>query len=593
MEMISTTMRQMQSASDRILWVLQVEDNPAYARLVELMLEKDDQCRYCIVYVKTLNDALTKLYQRDFDVILLDLRLPDSEGLVTLERMCNAAPELPIILLTCSKEEEVSMQAVQFGAQDYLVKGEFDADLLKRTITYAIDRKESERDLVRLAQYDSLTSLANRHLFFDRLEQAVIRAKRNKSLLALLYIDLDLFKSINDNLGHDFGDILLQATAGRLQSCVRAQDTVARLGGDEFTVILENVSDERAVTVIAQKIVSAISEPLQEKDHEIFTTASVGITIFAGDEDLDAKHLIKQADTAMYWVKQQGRDKFLFFDESMDKATKSRVTIEKELRYALSREQLELKYQPLFNVQTGKLAGAEALLRWNHPKFGGCSASDFIPILEHMGLIVQVGEWVLHTACEQWETWRLGGNIDAGCAISVNFSARQFWQRDLQDMVLRTLLDTGLPAAQLDLGLTEGLLLKNDEGNIEILRALHDMGVKLTIDDFGTGFSSLADLKNFPINSLKVDHSFVKDILGNKQDIAIASAIINLARDLNLQVSAEGVDSREKVDVLHAKGCSIFQGNYFSEPLAATDFATKFLISTNGNLHGASAWLPL
>ncbi len=556
--------------------ILQIEDNPAYARLVELMLEKTQRYQCHLVHVRSLDDAVDRLQEQAFDVVLLDLSLPDSEGLVTLERTYNAAPELPIILLTASKDDDVSLQAVQFGAQDYLVKGEFNAELLIRVISYAIDRKQAELDLMHMAQYDALTGLANRHLFMDRLEQALIRSKRSKTALALLYLDLDHFKSINDTLGHDFGDLLLHSVAQRLQSCVREQDTVARLGGDEFTVILEQVGDQHTAWNIGNKIIQSIAEAFFLHGHEIFTTASIGVALFNGDEDISAKSIIKQADTAMYYTKEQGKDGMLLFTADMDEQTKSRLSVEQELRHALSRKQFELVYQPQIDLHSGCLLGAEALLRWRHPEFGDMPVQEFIPLLESTGLIVSVGEWALKTACQQWQEWTDAGFLPLESTVSVNFSARQFWQKNLYQTVTRILAETGLSPAQLDLELTESLLLKHNDENIQALEALRRMGVSLTIDDFGTGFSSLTYLKYFPINRLKVDRSFVKDILQSQDDMAIATAIINLASDLNLQVIAEGVDSKAKVDLLQSRGCTLFQGYYFSEPLSVEHFSTTF-----------------
>ena len=564
-----------QGKAEKSFRILQVVDNVAYARLVVLLLSRSDRYRFEVMQVNSLKLAINASHEHPFDAVLLDLELPDSQGLATLERMCHAAPELPVVLLTSTKQEAISLQAVQYGAQDYLVKGEFDAELLTRAICYAIDRKQAETDLARLAQFDPLTGLANRQLFVDRLEQAIIRAKRNNSLLGLLYMDLDNFKSINDSLGHDFGDLLLEQTAERIQSSVRARDTVARIGGDEFTVILENVADKSAVAGIADKIIESISRHYLLRGHEILTTTSVGAVLLQNTHDLDAKRLIKQADLAMYKAKQHAGNMVLFYDSDMDDDAKTRIRIEVALRNALLREQFELEYQPQVDVSAGKIIGAEALLRWRNPEFADNPIEHIIGVLEQIGLIGVVGEWILDTACSKWETWRRCGYLHQDASISVNLSARQFWQHDLVSIVKQTLKRTGLPARLLDLELTENLLQKNTERNIQSLEALRELGVSITIDDFGTGYCSLAYLKHFPISRIKIDRSFVREIIESEEDRAIASAIIELARNLNMKIIAEGVDSWEKIRLLHARGCRYFQGNQFSLPLTEKQFVER------------------
>lgn len=557
---------------EKIFRVLQVEDNPGYARLIESLLDGFDRYRFDLVHVEKLDDALRRIRDTEFDIVLLDLSLPDSGGLATLETVYQAAPELPIILLTNTDAEEITLKAVQYGAQDFLVKGQFNGQLLMRVIWYAVDRKQAELDLAYMAQHDPLTGLANRQLFLDRLEQAILRARRNRTLLALLYLDLDHFKSINDNLGHEFGDLLLQQVAERIQSRVRAQDTVARLGGDEFTVILEDVADRESVVGVTRKIIDALSGRFPLREHELYTNTSVGIAVYDGGNVIDARRLLKEADMAMYRAKQQPGSYVLFFSRDMDRTSNVRTRIENALRDALAREEFELEYQPQVDVQTGRLVGAEALLRWRNTGFGECPVGEIIDILEQIGMIAPVGRWVLETACRQWRAWADAGVVDPDSTVSVNFSARQFWQQNLVGLIGETLARTGLEAGQLDLELTESLLLKNNESNVRTLTALDESGVSVTIDDFGTGFSSLSYLKHFPISRLKIDRSFVRDILQNEEDAAIASAIIELARNLRKSVVAEGVDSLAKVRFLQQRGCRVFQGNYFSRPLPAGRF---------------------
>ena len=574
--MDSVTIGSSRDTAEKVFRILQVEDNVAYARLVSSLLRKFHRYHFDLLQVMSLKAALTAVRERVFDVVLLDLELPDSQGLATLERMCHSVPELPVVLLTCTRQEAVSLQAVQYGAQDYLVKGEFDADLLIRVICYAIDRKQAEIDLTRLAQYDPLTGLANRQLFVDRLEQAMIRSRRGRGVLGLLYLDLDHFKSVNDSLGHDVGDMLLEQTAERIQKNVRAQDTVARLGGDEFTVILENVGNRKAVAGIAEKIIAALSQPFLLREHEVFAATSVGAALFGHHSDaIEAKRLIKQADIAMYRAKQHAGNTLLFFDDNMDVDTRARVSMEKALRSAMLKDEFVVEYQPQIDVCSGSIIGAEALLHWRNAEFGDRPIEEIIGVLEQVGLIGPVGEWILDTACNDWQSWRRCGYVAADAGISVNLSPRQFWQHDMADVVRKALQRSTLPAELLNLELTETLLLKNTDRNVQTLQTLNRLGVGITIDDFGAGFGSLGYLKHFPISKIKIDRTLVREILSSEQDRAIVLAVIELAHNLKLKVIAEGVDSWEKVRLLHAQGCRYFQGHRFSPPLPAQQFVQR------------------
>lgn len=434
------------------------------------------------------------------------------------------------------------------------------------TMTDITDRKQVEQRLVHLAQYDLLTGLPNRTLFRDRLNQAMTRAARNDHLVALMFLDLDRFKDINDNLGHYAGDVLLRSVAKRLSHCTREIDTVARLGGDEFTIILEEISNEGDVAVIAQEILDSFSNPFIIDDHEIFVTASIGISIHTvGVHNADV--LLKDADTAMYHAKEEGRNNYQFHLPRMNSRSLARINMGNDLRHALDRDEFRLYYQPQVDLGTGIITGVEALVRWQHPQHGLINPSKFIDLAEDTGMIVPIGEWILDTACAQNKAWQ-----DADIPplrISVNHSARQFRQLNLVRRVRDALKSTRLSAQYLGLEITEGLLMDNNQTNSAVIAELKNMGVAISIDDFGTGYSSLSYLKRFPVDILKIDQSFVQNIHVDPVNAPIVTAIITLAKSLGLTVIAEGVETEDQLAFLRMQGCDSMQGYLFSQPLPA------------------------
>ncbi|WP_151634155.1 EAL domain-containing protein [Noviherbaspirillum aerium] len=432
------------------------------------------------------------------------------------------------------------------------------------------ERKQYEARIEYLADHDALTSLANRNLLGDRITQAMAHARRNAQMLALLFLDLDRFKSVNDSLGHMLGDNLLLEVSNRLRQVVREGDTVARQGGDEFIILLTDIQRPQDVAAVAQKIFDVFEKPFLVKNHELFITTSIGATLYPDDGE-DIQTLLRNADTAMYRAKEEQGNAFQFYSAEMSVRALERASLERALRRALERNEFELFYQPKVDVPSGRIIGAEALIRWHHPDMGLVPPTRFIPMAEEIGLIVPIGNWVIQTACAQNRAWQ-----DAGLppiSISVNLSARQFNQEGLVQSVADALDSMGLEAHHLELELTESIVMNSAELFINKLHELQNLGVQLSIDDFGTGYSSLSYLKRFPLHHLKIDQSFVRDLATDADDAAITSTVISLGHSLNLRVIAEGVETEEQVAFLREHQCDEMQGYFFSKPLPAGEFA--------------------
>jgi diguanylate cyclase (GGDEF)-like protein len=451
----------------------------------------------------------------------------------------------------------------------------FDRDEIKllteltANISYALEYIEKEDKLNYLAYHDVLTGLPGRTLFHDRLVQAVTNAHRHGDKLGVLFIDLDHFKNINDSLGHHAGDMLLKQVAALFTSCMREDDTVARLGGDEFVVILASMASEDEAWMVSQKILKLMTEPFTIEARELFITCSIGIALYPKDGE-DAKALLQSADGALYLAKNKGRNNAQFCTAEMNTRALERLTLENELRQAINRREFLLHYQPRVDIVSSEITGMEALVRWQHPVQGLLYPTKFIPVAEESGLIVPLGEWVLRTACEQNKAWQLAGLKPV--SIAVNLSARQFKQQDLVELVSRILQETELDSSYLELELTESMVMQNVEAAIITLNQFKAIGVKLSIDDFGIGYSSLNYLKHFPIDFLKIDQSFVRDITTNLDDAIIAKIIISMAHDLGLRVIAEGVEAEEQKSFLCLHRCDEMQGYFFSMPVPAEEF---------------------
>ncbi len=449
---------------------------------------------------------------------------------------------------------------------------------LKSEIT---ERKRNEIRIREMAYFDHLTKLPNRAFFKSQLENSIAYAKRKNQMLAVMFMDLDHFKRINDTLGHSMGDDLLQQVAGRLSQCIRGEDmvasvtqfpvneqgnSVARLGGDEFTLLVTDVVSPYNAGKVARRVIESFSVPFNLGIHQVQVSPSLGISFFPFDgQDVDT--LLMTADTAMYHAKEQGRNNYQFYSKSMNAAAFEKLSLEGSLRKAMERNEFVLYYQPQIEAKTRKIVGMEALIRWNHPEMGMVSPAHFIPLAEETGLIVPIGEWVLNTACRQNKAWQNAGF--APVRIAVNISSPHFRQERLLEAATNALNDSQLDAGHLEIEVTESLLMQNIEATIAVLEKLKAMGIKLSIDDFGTGYSSLNYLQRFPIDALKIDRSFVKDLSTNPDDVAITRAIIAMADSLNLSVVAEGVETEKQMELLQAMGCKEMQGYLFSQPVPA------------------------
>jgi diguanylate cyclase (GGDEF)-like protein len=422
--------------------------------------------------------------------------------------------------------------------------------------------------LAYLAQYDVLTRLPNRNLLHERLKRAIVRAKRSNRSVALMFLDVDRFKEINDALGHAVGDQVLTGVAERLTRCLRESDTVARLGGDEFTVILEEIENLEYVGGVAEKIISTFCQPLVLEEREIFVTTSIGIALHPTDAET-FEDMLKKADTAMYHAKKQGRNNYQFYTPRMNAHAFKRMTMATRLRRALEKEQMVVRYQPQVDIRTGCIIGLEALLSWQDGDLGQVKPTQFIPLAEETGLIVPLGEWVLSTACAQAKAWQEGGL--GLLPVAVNLSARQFRQAQLTKTIARILNSACLEPQYLGLEITEGLLMEDLQMSNSLLSELKSMGIQISIDDFGTGYSSLSYLKRFPVDIIKIDRCFVQHITSNNIDAAIAAAIITLGKSLQLKVIAEGVENEQQLAVLRSQACDFVQGFLFSRARPAEE----------------------
>jgi len=530
-----------------------------------------------LAHASTLAEGINLLEKEKADVVLLDLSLPDGDGLETLRMVLEQYADIPIVVLSGHDDENLALEALQIGAQDYLVKEHANGHLIIRAVRYAIERRKTLQKLEtvhqqehHLAYHDQLTALPNRQLFFSRLQHAVAQARRHAHYVAVFFLDLDGFKRINDTLGHRVGDQLLQEVAQRLKNNLRESDTIARLGGDEFTIILSEMTQTKSATLVAQKILHLFQEPIEIGDNELSISTSIGISLYPND-GTDVESLVRHADFAMYQAKSQGKNCFQLFNATMRATEHEFRTLESQLQQAIKNNELVLHYQPQMEIESGRITGIEALVRWQHPELGLLLPQKFIPVAEETGLIKSLGEWVLYTACNQSKVW-----LDTGISpfrLSVNISVKQFQEKRLAGMIRRILKETDFPAENLTIEITENNAMKDVHHTQRMLQLLKDVGVQLFVDDFGKGYFSLNCLKQFPIAKLKIDRSLMSKMIRNPDDAAITSAIIALAHQLNLKVIAKGVETIHQFNFLRNLQCDEIQGFHFSKPLPAAELA--------------------
>ncbi|GAB4180930.1 MAG: hypothetical protein Kow00100_22750 [Geothermobacteraceae bacterium] len=573
---------------EQLFHILIVDDDEDDVLIARDLLEEVVGTSYQVEWLADYDRALAALLAGEADACLLDYRLGARTGLDLLREARAGSCEMPIIVLTGQNDREIDLEAMEAGASDYLVKSQLNAPLLERSIRYAIERARSEKRLAELAQFDHLTGLPNRVLLQDRLEQSLALARRNGQTLAVLFLDLDRFKIINDTLGHAAGDRLLQSVAERLNACLepaeeavlehkaclmrvaerlrgnlRRSDTVARLGGDEFVVVLSSIVREDDAALVARRILAEVRKPIALDEREIYTTASIGIALFPGDAQ-SVEDLIRLADVAMYQAKDGGGDRYQFFSREMNEKAFERLTLENRLRHGWQAREFVLNYQPKFRLDTLRVSGVEALLRWLPVDGPAVSPGKFIPVLEEIGLIDQVGAWVLNQACSDLNLWMAAGHDPV--PVAVNVSGAQLKKTGFVELVRAILEENRIDPRLLELELTESILMADVERAVKTLAGLAELGVAVSIDDFGTGYSSLSYLKNFPVAKLKIDRSFIANVGCDRGDEAIARSVVDLARHFGMSVVAEGIETRQQLDFVRALGCEEGQGFLLGRP---------------------------
>jgi diguanylate cyclase (GGDEF)-like protein len=535
-------------------------------------------------------EALAALSENTFDLVISDIDMGAMSGLELVPHVHSLSPDTVVVMISGNQDIGFAIEALRVGAFDYITKP-IDLRHVEASVERALNHcnllkekrryKEQLETLLEertaqvdwLAYYDTVTSLPNRALFEDRLTHAVSVAKSADQSLGVLFISLDQFKKVNDSLGHGPGDILLREFAERLQSCITKSDTVARFGSDEFALLRTQIDGTKDVIETIASLFQVLKFSFDLPGHELFATASVGVSLFPLDGE-DCQTLLKNAGAALYKAKRSGGANYQFYTADMHELATKRLALESNLRRAIRNEEFLVHYQPRVSVDSLTVTGVEALVRWQHPQLGLIPPSEFIPLAEDTGLIVPIGEWVLRTACLQGRRWRDQGF--APIQIAVNISARQFHDRDLSPTVIRILEETGLSPKCLELELTESSIMGDGEFAAEMLNRLKSMGINISIDDFGTGFSSLASLKRLPIDVLKIDQSFVREATSDPDDAALVMAIITLAHNLRLRVVAEGVETEDQLRFLQLLRCDEIQGDFFSKPLSAETLVRIF-----------------
>lgn len=547
---------------------------------------RQSKLTFNVVEANCAFDGLNLALERHFDGILLDYLLPDANGLEVLIKLnAMTQDQTVVVMLSRYEDEKLAQRCIELGAQDFLLKDEVNSRILTRAIRYAKQRssmalalRNSHQKLKELAEHDSLTKLVNRYGFELCLNRAIARAKRCHDYLAVILLDLDDFKAINDTLGHQTGDILLVKVAARLSEVLRDGDIIARLGGDEFVVLVTDNDYKYFPMIVANRLLKVFEDVFCLGDNDVLIGASIGVA-FYNEAASNSSELMKCADIAMYHAKKMGRNQIQFYSEALDKEVRYRNHIESSLRTALKRNEFKVHYQAQVNAKTHQLVGMEALVRWQHPVDGIIAPDQFLPIAEEIGLMEDIDDWVLEQACTQAQVW-LTQLQPTGreFTIAVNLSASQIGNENLFDKIASTLTKTGLPAVALELEITENCLIEDPHEHAKMLDRIAELGVRFALDDFGTGFSSLEHIKLFPISVLKIDKSFVASYDKDDKDTRLLAALLNFAHGFNVISVAEGVETIEQAEFCTSRHCTVLQGYLFSRPLDATEFEAKYIL---------------
>jgi len=551
--------------------VVLADDDPSIRLMVRHVLESED---YDIVEAADGLEAIKAVEQYHPALILLDAIMPGLDGFSTCQKIKeNGHTDIPVMMITGLDDDASVERAYEVGAIDFITKP-IKWAVLKHRVKSVVAKVIAERKVELLAYRDSLTSLPNRLLFADRLEQSVMRAERSHTSMALMLIDIDDFKLVNDSFGHDAGDKLIQAVGQLISRSLRRADTIARLGGDEFAVIIESIDGPQDAISIADNLTTILEHNVRLDDQETYTSASIGIAIYP-DDGKDARTILKNADTAMFRAKENGRHCFQFFKPEMSVSAMERLDLENSLKAAFENDEFLLHYQPIINLQDNEIVGVEALLRWQHPDKGIIQPADFIPAAEDCGLIIALGEWVVFSVCKQLQVWQSAGLKQQN--VSINLSAHQFEQQDLLAVFTQAIAENNIKASSLSVEVTEDTLIDSDGEVDATLKKLRDMGIKVMLDDFGTGYASLAYLKEFPVDVVKIDREFVSGIPDSDEDNATVNAIAGLTHGLKLDLLAEGVETESQLSVLKDLGCQYGQGFFWSKALPGDEYEQFYM----------------
>ena len=551
--------------------VVLADDDPSIRLMVRHVLESEE---FDIIEAADGLEAIKAVEKHHPALILLDAVMPGIDGFTTCQQIKEKGfTDIPVMMITGLDDDASVERAYEVGAIDFITKP-IKWAVLKHRVKSVVAKVIAERKVNLLAYRDTLTDLPNRLLFADRLEQATIRAERSKTSMALMLIDIDDFKLVNDSFGHEAGDKLIKAVGDLISKSLRRADTIARLGGDEFAVIIEDINGADDAISIADNLTTILEHNVRLDDQETYTSASIGIAIFPEDGD-DARVLLKNADTAMFRAKENGRHCFQFYKPEMSVSAMARLDLENSLKAAFENDEFLIHYQPVIDIHKNEVASVEALLRWQHPDKGMIHPDDFVSTAEDSGLIVPIGEWMISSVCKQISAWEKAGLENQN--VSINISPRQFKEQDVVTVFTRALAENNLGGSSVSVEITERTLIDN-VGEVEkTLKKLRDMGIKVLLDDFGTGYASLAFLKKFPIDIVKIDHTFIAGIPDNREDSAIVNAIAGLTRGLELTLLAEGVENDRQLDMLKSLGCSYAQGFYWSKALPGAEYEQFYM----------------